>query len=336
MVVDNRTVQDDQHDADGSWDQDNLGDLLLDSLRDAIPENLRQEFDQIATQLDSILDRLSQLPLIGGLFGQDHQQAGYTPTDNLDPASQTRNYTEAAETVGEQELMQQVTGNPFLSFMAGGTNQNVQQLINAARNFNRLPANQINHNFNVLNDHQVFPHSNGRLCCAHYVSTVLGITAEPGSVQGSFGSVNQNLLPYLINRNLERNNNPGIVLGYENMIKGDVIAFQGTTQYAPDRYGHVGIVRDKFNYNGVDYILVQHEATNIQVECIPVNPADADLSQIQSVYSNPALRQIIPELQSAYEYRSQFPNTVRFTRNRGYYGDASKGRGRAAFAVRTA
>lgn len=335
MVVDTRTLPDDHQDADQSWDSENLGDLVLDSLREAIPENLRQEFDQIAVQLDSILDRLSQLPIIDELFGEDHQQADYTPVDNQNPAYQTVNYTEAPDIVGEQELMQQVTNNPFLSFMAGGTGHNIQNLIRSARDFNRLPANQINHNFNVLNNQQVFPHNNGRLCCAHYVSTVLGITAEPGSVQGSFGSVNQNLLPYLINRNLERNNNPGIVLGYENMIKGDVIAFQGTPEYAPNRYGHVGIVRDKFNYNGVDYILVQHESTNIQVECIPVNPADADLSQIQSVYSNPALRQTIPALQSAYEYRAQFPDTVRFTRNRGYYGDASKGRGRAAFAVRT-
>ena len=38
----------------------------------------------------------------------------------------------------------------------------------------------------------------------------------------------------------------------------------------------------------------------------------------------------------AYDYRGQrFPEFVRFLRNRGYYGDASLGRGRGAFAVRT-
>jgi hypothetical protein len=304
----------------------------LAELQNQIMESsgLGQTFENIKTQLNRIIQQLGAMPLIGGLFSGINL---FSTSEN--PTSPTSEPEPTAPVMSEEELESETSQNSFLDFLNTGQ-FSITSLIASARNFSRLPANEVNINLSRLQDQEVFPHNNGERCCAYYVSSILGLPASDTSTEGGFGSVNSNLIPYLIKRNLERLGSPGVILGFENMIQGDVITFKGTAEYAPDRYGHVAIVRENpFIYDGVKYMAIQHESSTIQIEFIAIDPVDADPSALQRAYEDPAIRSTIPQLVRAEEYRPN-PEHIRFLPNSGYYGDATKGRGNAVFAVRTA
>ena len=291
-------------------------------------ETLKQIGEKVAAIFASIKSSFSN---IFGLGGSADAETGSALSSA--PGQSVDRNSNATGGLSYEQVMAEIARNPNLSFLSeAGGRQSIDSLMASGR---RIDTNQINMNFNALADARVFPRNNGKLCCAFYVSNILGLSSE-GSTAGGFGSVTNALIPGLIQRNLELNNNTGIILGYKNFIPGDVMAFQGTPEYGEGMYGHTAIVRDVFSYNGVRYMSIQHESTGIQVEFIPIDPPDADMAALEAAYNNPTTRASVPALESAYDYRGQrFPEFVRFLRNRGYYGDASLGRGRGAFAVRT-
>lgn len=297
--------------------------LTLESTKEVVVEKLKEIAESI--------------PFIKTLFPSLFEEQSQLDRDTTTTSEQIN--TNQGLTLDQAKSF--VSQNENLSFMRGGR-FSLDYLYGKAQQFNRTPPNPVQHNFNALASARSFPHNNGRLCCAHYVSTILGIPQAPGSTRGSFGSVNENLVPFLMRRNMDRNNgNPGVVFGYKNMTRGDVIVFRGTEEHAPDRYGHVGIVRDTFVFQGVKYLAMQHNSRTINVEIIPIDPPDANTSALKEVYDDPTQRSRIPALQSIYQYRISNPDTVRFRSNAGYYGDASIPRSgsrrppRASFAIRT-
>jgi len=313
--------------------QSNTNHLDGNEAKSDIRENLEELKTSILTGLSASIVSAFQ-SLSEGLTKLLNPGAALTTSSNLGASG--AEVISVADGLTVEQLNQMIAANPNLSFLgASGGRQSLASLMESGRVINTNNVRQLNYNFNALQNARVFPHNNGRRCCAFYVSNILGLSAE-GSTSGSLGSVTNALIPGLIQRNLELNNNTGIIVGYKNFIRGDVMAFQGTEEYGAGRYGHTAIVRDTFEYNGARYMSIQHDSSSIQVEFIPVDPADADPSALEAAYNNPTTRSSIPALQSAYEYRGrEFPDTVRFLKNRGYYGDASLGRGRGAFAVRT-
>lgn len=300
-------------------------------------ESFKAKITEKIREIVQSIDLIRDTPFLRSLFADffdDDQADSSESSEEIDPENRSRGLTldQANEFASQHEALLFMNDSRF----------SLTSLYNRARQINRAEPVRLTHNFNALNSQKYFPHNNGQLTCAHYISTVLGISAEEGSVNGSIGSVS-NLVPFLMRKNMDKNNgNPGIIFGYENMMRGDVIVFKGN-----ERYGHVGIVRDTFTYKGVKYLAMQHSSTSrtsIRVEIIPISPADARTSDVEAAFNNPTERSRIPALQSIHEYRGRFPDTVGFRANSGFYGDPTVDRSerelarrqpRAAFAVRT-
>lgn len=188
---------------------------------------------------------------------------------------------------------------------------------------------EVTYNFDNYADLEDYPLRGGSNCCAAEVSTALG--------QGKLRqSVNENCVPDLIAGNLRRTGKEGIVIGFKNFKKGDVVVFAGDKS---QRFTHVGIVRDRTTIDGEDYIIIQHDYANLQVDMVPVDGRSRGWQRHQRMMGSSSGRRELasksPELASALEYRKDHTGTIRFRNNR-YFQDASQGRGgNIAFAVRT-
>jgi hypothetical protein len=233
------------------------------------------------------------------------------------------------ESTNEEDNLNIARANPELSFLFDNrTDQTFDHLIDLANESEYLDYSFHGYNFDVAANNEDFNEQEERQC-ANYTSSVLGLSHKIGAVM--------NLIPFLMQKNYQTTGTYGLIFGFNNFIRGDVVAFRGTRNYAIRRYGHVGVVRDRFEVNGIECIAIQHEGDNIQVEIIPVNPADNDrIQELTEIYQNENLRVNYPALTSIYQYRSGHPHTVEIVENAGYYGDAScVSGGNIAFAVRT-
>jgi hypothetical protein len=122
------------------------------------------------------------------------------------------------------------------------------------------------------------------------------------------------LVPSLIAMNLSENDETGIVIGFENLQKGDVLVYAGYNDPENSRLGHVSVIRDIIELEGSRFACIQHSTTRgrgesttgfIQIIFVPLD-AGSDISILEEIWENPEIRNTVPELASAYEYRAEF------------------------------
>ncbi|MBL4694244.1 hypothetical protein JKY72_02645, partial [Candidatus Gracilibacteria bacterium] len=203
------------------------------------------------------------------------------------------------------------------------------------------PVQQVTYNWNVHSNEIDHPQNGGEKCCARMVSDILGLRTVR---QGRSASASR-LIANVIRGNQEKHNTAGIIFGFENYQKGDVVAWQKYKTYLGHRtYAHVGIVRDRITINGQEFIAIQHDQNHIQIDLIPVKKGGST-GRIKRMLRNPATRHAFiakqspadaAKLESIYKYRYNNTSTVNVRSNTRWYGDGSKGGGgNIMFAVRT-
>jgi hypothetical protein len=268
-------------------------------------------------------------------------------SSEVDVASATSEATDAltgvfGDGLTDQQVMQLADSNPDFSFFAHNNQQSLEHLMQQAQELSS-EIGPINPDFDRLSNERHFPNNDGQRQCANYVSAILGIPSQ--------GSVTEELIPYLIAANMQARNTTGIITDMQNYIRGDVIAFLGTQGYGQGRYGHTAIVRDTFDFNGVKYIVAQHNSSGngnaaIEIRIFPVQEGSQNVDELNEFCQSPDNISTIPALQSAYNYRAEHPETVEIDEQGSYWGQTrvsgSAGTpedtprtGRIAFAVRT-
>lgn len=232
--------------------------------------------------------------------------------------------------MSDDQIEDLISKNPNLSFLKGNDYMRLEHIKEQAKKMSPKERELLGYDFNALSEHRDYPDGReGRRCCALYVSKVLGLSKSYRQVR--------HILSLLVSKNMEKTGKSGMVFGYKNMKKGDVVFFRGNKKYAEGRYGHIAVVRhDPFYVNGVKCIAISHDGADIQCNIIPVDDADNNkIKQIQEVVNDPSKRKDVPELREIFKYRKKYPETVKVSYNRRWYGDASQNGGTIAFAVRT-
>lgn len=207
------------------------------------------------------------------------------------------------------------------------------------------PIKGIKYRWDSLKQQPIYNLNRGDRTCAWTVSTMLGLGADSVNTKGKISTV-RSLAAAIIRANIEKTGNPGIVIGFENYEKGDVLVFKGYKDYAYKRYSHVAIVRFKLDlpvYNdqgqriGTEkYLGIVDEGKHLQGNIVPVKPRSPYIRQIRKLLANPARREEyfrkhpeLADLKSLYEER-KFVHVSQNT----WMGDAMQG-GDIAFGVRT-
>jgi hypothetical protein len=265
---------------------------------------------------------------------REHLEKAKELSDPIDPAKLVEIIfkRDVEEGMSYDEAMKIIRKTPGMRYLADGPEAlQLSPLVQKARERMRkgMAITEVNYNFDNYAGELDYPLRGGSNCCAAEVSTALGVTKLRQSV-------NRNCVPDLIAGNLERTGKEGIVIGFENFKKGDVVVFAGNKSKV---FTHVGIVRDRLTIDGEDYLAIQHDFGDLQVDIVPVNGRSSAWKRHQKMLRSRSgraqLAQQSPELASIIEYRKKYPKTVRFRNNR-YFQDASQGRGgNIAFAVRT-
>lgn len=236
-----------------------------------------------------------------------------------------------------------------LGFLLGDEGQQVTllDLVNLSRRVR--PLRGLHYRFTALKDYKDYPYRQGEKMCAMTVSTMLGLGEDGSSFRGKVGSVSH-LAAALMRSNLEQTGNAGIVFGYQNFRKGDVLVFRGVPKYADRKFAHVAVVT--FNreiavhdvngrYVGTErYIGVQDDGADLQATIVPVNPRSHTWRHLARALKDPHSRseylQKYPEIAEMWEFRKSNPGNFVVRGNGGWWGDASQVRGgKVAFAVRT-
>jgi hypothetical protein len=215
----------------------------------------------------------------------------------------------------------------------------------------RVGGSEGKYRFTAFKDEKDYPYQEGKLMCAYTVSTFLGLGSETSSFKGKTGSV-RHLAARLMRGNLEKTDgrSAGIVFGFKNYRRGDVLIFKGSSKYAPGSFGHTGIVTFNReievhdvngNYIGTEkYIGIQDDGSDLQATIIPVNARSHTWRALSKAMKNPKSRAKYlakyPEIAEMWEFRKSHSNNFRVRGNAGWWGDADQSRsGRIAFAVRT-
>lgn len=205
--------------------------------------------------------------------------------------------------------------------------------------------------FNALKECLDYPRKEGKLACAFTVSTFLGLGKNSGNTENKIGSVSK-LASKLMAGNLKRTSgkSAGIVFGYKNYRRGDVLIHKGSHRYAPGSFGHTSIVTfnreiEVYDLNGKyvgteRYIGIQDDGSHLQGSIIPVNSNSRTWKTLSKTLKNPkAIKEYArkyPEIAEMWEFRKSNPSTFKVRANSGRWGDADQIKtGRIAFAVRT-
>ena len=190
----------------------------------------------------------------------------------------------------------------------------------------------------------------GSRCCAYTVSTFLGLGNPNAHAdgRGKVGAV-QDLTAKIIKGNISKTGKTGVVFGFENYRKGDIVVFKGSNKYAPQSYGHIGVVRFKqmlpiYDKKGrflgkEEYVGIIDHGKFIQGTILPINRGSRKYRHLRRILSSPSRRAAyfrkhpeLSDLKAIYEER----HTVRVRANAGYFADGSKSASnRISFAVHT-
>ncbi|PIR55375.1 hypothetical protein COU74_01520 [Candidatus Peregrinibacteria bacterium CG10_big_fil_rev_8_21_14_0_10_36_19] len=271
------------------------------------------------------------------------------------------NSTEAPEqipegsAISEKQIQNYLNTNPNLSEINNSSKpqENLLKLIEEAKKSTALPE-KLNHRFNALKDHKDYPAGNGEKCCAFTVSTFLGLGEDGSSTKDKVGSV-RGLATRLIKRNLDLHKTPGVIFGFNNYNKGDVVIFrQATKEGSEERFSHTAIVRFRkeisvYDKNGnfvgkEEYIALQDDGEDLQATLIPVNPNSSTQTKLaEALNDNPNKEEYLEkhykndtDIMGLWKFRSSHPETFRTRPNRDWWGDtATTPNGRIAFAIRT-
>lgn len=246
---------------------------------------------------------------------------------------------EGSECMSTDDLVSRIYSDESLAFLRDGSpdfNEGITRVLDKASDILGGSSavrsiSKVDYNWNVHCDQREV----GKRQCARTVGNILGF----GEGKHGYMSVTKQLVPALVAGNIERTGNPGIVFDLEDYKKGDVIVFKGgnkKTDYGHGRFSHVGIVRDILTIEGQKFIAMQHDAENLYIDLIPVNPDGEKVKDIQKKLVHPKKRQDLidanPQLASIYEYRKDYPNYVRVAKNT---DKRIRRVGRIAFAIRT-
>lgn len=242
-------------------------------------------------------------------------------------------FNQGGKTLSLEEAKRFILDNNMSPLISGNTT--LDNLYNQSR---KSPTTFVNYNWNTHSGSLNHPIGGGVKCCARMVSDILGLQTN----QSGKEAVVSHLVSRIMKGNEAKTGNAGIVFGFENFQKGDVVVWQTYKKELGKRtFAHVGIIRDTINIDGQKFIAIQHDASNIQIELIPTTKGTSVDSLAREMSRNRhalAARQN-PEdqakLESIFTYRSSHPNTVRIRRNAGWFGDGSKNGGDIALAVRT-
>lgn len=200
--------------------------------------------------------------------------------------------------------------NANLDFMRAGSperRQTLDYLLSKAREYSQYDPKGYDdlvlsgYNFNPLEGRDGYDINNGELCCARFVSEVLGIQ-NMDSGEARITSV-MRLLAELMSRNLEATNgrSAGMVFGYANYPIGSVVARRD--QSGLDRYGHVKVVYKKFEIDGVPFIAFMHHEGRKKIEFRPVDASDNDkLDLVSDKFEDVGSLSEYPDLLDAYEF----------------------------------
>jgi hypothetical protein len=200
---------------------------------------------------------------------------------------------------------------------------------------------QLKYMFNIDQEHlDSLARPNGSSACAHETSRFLGLIDERKPHRGQEGGVS-GLVPRLTQGILKKTNGrtAGIVMGFENFRRGDVIVWKGSKIYGTNRYGHIGIIRDTLTIDGEKYMAIQHDFADIQIDLVPVNRRSHTAKHVEKMLKNRRTRaeyiRKYPKLKAFYDYRAKYPKTVHVRKSSGWWGDASKNsKNYIAFAIR--
>lgn len=242
-------------------------------------------------------------------------------------------FNQGGRTLSLEEAKRFVLDNHMSPLISGNTT-----LANLYRQSNKSPTTYVNYNWNTHKGSLNHPVGGGVKCCARMVSDILGLQTG----QSGREAVVSHLVSRIMKGNEAKTGNAGIVLGFENFQKGDIVVWQTYKKELGKRtFAHVGIIRDTINIDGQKFIAIQHDASNIQVDIIPatkgtsVDPLAREMSgnrHALAARQNPEDR---AKLESIFTYRSSHPGTVRVRQNASWFGDSSKNGGDIALAVRT-
>ena len=202
-------------------------------------------------------------------------------------------------------------------------------MLDNLRNKNKRPGyKSYDYNWNADGQHLNYGGGVGTKCCAYMVSKILGLEGKQRE-----GMVSE-LVSRIIRGNEEKYGNAGIVFGFENYIKGDVIVWNRDDNGS---YRHVGIIRETLYIDGEKYIAIQHDESHIQVDIVPVRQG-VPVKKLSEALISRQKPEDQAKLNDILGFRSQYKHTVRIRPNASWWGDASKTRGRKSnilFAVRT-
>ncbi len=190
----------------------------------------------------------------------------------------------------------------------------------------------VEYRWNAMQGADTYNVNGGKRCCAFTVSTLLGMGSPNGGVKGKEGNV-RGLLSRLMASNKAKTGSEGIVFGFKNYQKGDVVIFRGTKEYATRAFSHVAIVRDRINIDGREYLIFIDEGKNFQANIVPVRRGTDDYKYLNHALATrkSELFSQHPSLRAVYNERKY----VRVRPNNDWWGDAATGRGFVAFGVRT-
>lgn len=225
-----------------------------------------------------------------------------------------------------------------LGEIMGNGELSLERIVNMSRSKTAYSIDG-DYRFNALQQYRDYPAGGGKHCCAFTASTFLGLGEDGASTRGKEGRAS-GILAKTVRSNMEKSGNAGFVIGFENMQRGDLIGFKGGPNYGQGKIAHVAIVRDRFKIDGEEYLAIQHDQADIQVNLVPVNRRSSKVNHLQKALANPSVRaeymKKYPQLGEIYNFRRGNEDTVQVRKNAGWYGDKSKGSGNILFGVRTA
>jgi hypothetical protein len=248
------------------------------------------------------------------------------------------------ETLSLNDLQEDNTSHAGIEYLRSHPRSDPLDLVEKAYEF-QFEA-EVSHRFNSLQNVDIY--SRGALMCAYYVSTILGLGEANDSNQNKIGSV-RNLIPFLINQNLEYTGSTGIVNGpgFQNIIRGDVLCYLNYSDPENNRLGHVAIVRERFEFQGEEYLCIQHSTTRgdsgfIQTVFLPVNPT-SDINALEEEWNTHSSLDIFHEIRNDRGEFSNERNRVIFinqssassTRGNQLHHLPIENGGDVAFAIRT-
>ncbi len=206
------------------------------------------------------------------------------------------------------------------------------------------PLDNLDYRWDSLTQYLDYPVNGGKKCCAFAVSTFLGLGEDGGSTRGKKGSV-RSLVAGLLSGNKSATMKEGLVFGFENYEKGDVLVFKGCKKYAEKEFAHVALVRDKLDIEVYDsrgryigkeeYLILIDDGEHLQATIIPVKRVSYTQNYLAKALQSPSSRDTYlkkyPQLAEVFSERS----SVRARANAGWWGDALTGQGNIAFGIRT-